>query len=106
MSMASPFCFYGPMCFAAVEMILWQDASALYGSGDICIFFRDYLANSLLAAFILYRQHYQSIVVAHNPGMANPEISKVIGEQWRQLSEEEKSKWKALAEVSIPSRSL
>lgn len=32
--------------------------------------------------------------------MANPEISKVIGEQWRQLSEEEKSKWKALAEVS------
>jgi HMG box factor, other len=32
--------------------------------------------------------------------MANPDISKVIGEQWRQLSEEEKSKWKALAEVS------
>ncbi|KAI2790547.1 hypothetical protein POX_d06066 [Penicillium oxalicum] len=35
---------------------------------------------------------------AHNPGMANPEISKVIGEQWRSLSEGEKSKWKALAE--------
>ncbi|KAJ5160850.1 uncharacterized protein N7482_007854 [Penicillium canariense] len=52
-------------------------------------------------AFILYRQHYQSIVVAHNPGMANPEISKVIGEQWRQLSEQEKSKWKALAEVGL-----
>ncbi|KAJ5489710.1 hypothetical protein N7539_004600 [Penicillium diatomitis] len=49
-------------------------------------------------AFILYRQHYQSIVVAHNPGMANPEISKVIGEQWRSLSEDEKGKWKALAE--------
>lgn len=32
--------------------------------------------------------------------MANPEISKVIGEQWRSLSEDEKSKWKALAEVS------
>jgi HMG box factor len=41
-------------------------------------------------------------VVEKNPGMANPEISKVIGEQWRQLSEEEKGKWKALAEVSIP----
>ncbi|KAJ5101663.1 hypothetical protein NUU61_003885 [Penicillium alfredii] len=49
-------------------------------------------------AFILYRQHYQSVVVSHNPGLANPEISKIIGEQWRSLSEDEKSKWKALAE--------
>ncbi|OKP14003.1 Repressor of filamentous growth 1 [Penicillium subrubescens] len=49
-------------------------------------------------AFILYRQHWQSLVVERNPGMANPEISKVIGEQWRQLSEEDKSEWKALAE--------
>ncbi|KAI3128944.1 transcriptional regulator family: HMG [Penicillium roqueforti] len=49
-------------------------------------------------AFILYRQHYQAMVVAHNPGLANPEISKIIGEQWRSLSEEDKSKWKALAE--------
>ncbi|KAJ5605648.1 hypothetical protein N7510_008429 [Penicillium lagena] len=49
-------------------------------------------------AFILYRQHYQAVVVAHNPGLANPEISKIIGEQWRSLSEEEKAKWKALAE--------
>ncbi|CEJ62343.1 Putative Hmg box transcriptional [Penicillium brasilianum] len=49
-------------------------------------------------AFILYRQHYQASVVSQNPGMANPEISKIIGEQWRQLSEDEKAKWKALAE--------
>lgn len=41
-------------------------------------------------------------MVQKNPGMANPEISKVIGEQWRQLSEEEKNEWKALAEVRIP----
>lgn len=40
------------------------------------------------------------MVVAHNPGLANPEISKIIGEQWRSLSEDDKSKWKALAEVS------
>jgi HMG box factor len=33
--------------------------------------------------------------------MANPEISKIIGEQWRHLSDEEKNKWKALAEVSL-----
>ncbi|KAJ5779319.1 hypothetical protein N7457_007039 [Penicillium paradoxum] len=49
-------------------------------------------------AFILYRQHYQAMVVAHNPGLANPEISKIIGEQWRSLSDDDKSKWKALAE--------
>jgi hypothetical protein len=52
-------------------------------------------------AFILYRQHYQAMVVAHNPGLANPEISKIIGEQWRSLSEDDKSKWKALAEVRL-----
>jgi HMG box factor len=39
------------------------------------------------------------MVVAHNPGLANPEISKIIGEQWRSLSEDDKSRWKALAEV-------
>ncbi|CAG8286625.1 unnamed protein product [Penicillium salamii] len=49
-------------------------------------------------AFILYRQHYQAMVVAHNPGLANPEISKIIGEQWRSLPEDDKGKWKALAE--------
>ncbi|KAI2732802.1 transcriptional regulator family: HMG [Penicillium roqueforti] len=57
-------------------------------------------------AFILYRQHYQAMVVAHNPGLANPEISKIIGEQWRSLSEEDKSKWKALAELAISSNTL
>jgi hypothetical protein len=58
------------------------------------------MANTLQnLAFILYRQHYQAMVVAHNPGLANPEISKIIGEQWRSLSEDDKSKWKALAEV-------
>lgn len=43
------------------------------------------------------------MVVAHNPGLANPEISKIIGEQWRSLSEDDKSKWKALAEVRLAS---
>ncbi|KAE8549229.1 hypothetical protein EYB25_007745 [Talaromyces marneffei] len=50
-------------------------------------------------AFILYRQHYQSAVVAQNPGLANPEISKIIGEQWRALPAESKDQWKALAEA-------
>ncbi|KAK8006680.1 hypothetical protein PG991_012977 [Apiospora marii] len=49
-------------------------------------------------AFILYRQHYQAIVAAKNPGLANPDISKLIGEQWREQPEEVKNSWKRLAE--------
>ncbi|RAH43257.1 putative HMG box transcriptional regulator [Aspergillus brunneoviolaceus CBS 621.78] len=49
-------------------------------------------------AFILYRQHWQASVVAQHPGLANPEISKIIGEQWRKLSQDIKDTWKALAE--------
>ncbi|KAL1870408.1 hypothetical protein VTK73DRAFT_2646 [Phialemonium thermophilum] len=49
-------------------------------------------------AFILYRQHHQGQVVAQHPGLANPEISKIIGEQWRDEPEEEKNQWRRLAE--------
>ncbi|KAI1095198.1 hypothetical protein F5B19DRAFT_369952 [Rostrohypoxylon terebratum] len=49
-------------------------------------------------AFILYRQHYQGQVAARHPGLANPEISKLIGEQWREQPEEIKNNWKRLAE--------
>ncbi|MCJ1425458.1 hypothetical protein MMC29_003357, partial [Sticta canariensis] len=49
-------------------------------------------------AFILYRQHHQAAVVAQNPGLANPEISKVVGDRWRHSSEEIKGHWKILAE--------
>ena len=52
-------------------------------------------------AFILYRQHYQASVVAQNPGLPNPEISKIIGEHWRTLPEHTKREWKALAEVFL-----
>lgn len=58
------------------------------------------LANGTRAAFILYRQHYQAAVVHRNPGMANPEISKIIGAQWKSITDEERGKWKALANVS------
>ncbi|KAK3902739.1 HMG box protein [Staphylotrichum tortipilum] len=49
-------------------------------------------------AFILYRQHHQSEVVQQNPGLANPDISKIIGEKWREEPEECKNLWKQLAE--------
>ncbi|KAI1139824.1 hypothetical protein F5Y05DRAFT_333781 [Hypoxylon sp. FL0543] len=53
---------------------------------------------TLSTAFILYRQHYQGQVAARHPGLANPEISKLIGEQWREQPEEVKNNWKRLAE--------
>ncbi|KAF2190720.1 hypothetical protein K469DRAFT_736478 [Zopfia rhizophila CBS 207.26] len=48
-------------------------------------------------AFILYRQHHQHAIVARNPGLANPEISKIIGEQWKAESDQEKKVWQDLA---------
>jgi hypothetical protein len=51
-------------------------------------------------AFILYRQHHQAAVVVQHPGLPNPEISKILGEQWRNLPAQTKKKWQALAEVS------
>lgn len=57
-----------------------------------------YLIADTIIAFILYRQHHQAAVVAQNPGLANPEISKIIGEQWQNQPAEEKNRWKALAE--------
>ena len=52
-----------------------------------------------VAAFILFRQHHQAAVVAKNPGLANPEISKIIGDSWRTASADTKTHWKRLAEV-------
>ena len=59
-------------------------------------------ADILNTAFILYRQHNQAAVVAQNPRLANPEVSKIIGDHWRNLSADEKNHWKLLADVSIP----
>ncbi|MCJ1345709.1 hypothetical protein MMC31_003918, partial [Peltigera leucophlebia] len=49
-------------------------------------------------AFILYRQHHQSAVVEQNPGLSNPEISKVIGEHWKASPQEIQTHWRNLAE--------
>ncbi|KAF7550816.1 hypothetical protein G7046_g7907 [Stylonectria norvegica] len=49
-------------------------------------------------AFILYRQHHQAQVVAQNPALPNPEISKIIGEKWKEEEEVVKGNWKALAD--------
>ncbi|PKY02629.1 hypothetical protein P168DRAFT_320184 [Aspergillus campestris IBT 28561] len=58
-----------------------------------------HLLTLIPTAFILYRQHYQAAVVASNPGLANPEVSKIIGIQWRSLPQDTKDEWKKLAEA-------
>ncbi|RMD40502.1 hypothetical protein DV735_g4633, partial [Chaetothyriales sp. CBS 134920] len=55
-------------------------------------------ATNKAIAFILYRQHQQATVVRQFPGLPNPEISKIIGDQWSRLPEDQKRRWKALAE--------
>lgn len=50
-------------------------------------------------AFILYRQHNHAAVAAQNPGLSNPEISKIIGQQWKSEPVSVKDEWKQLAEV-------
>ncbi|GJN74395.1 SNF2 family helicase [Purpureocillium lilacinum] len=49
-------------------------------------------------AFILYRQHHQAQVTADNPKLSNPDISKIIGEKWKNEDEDVKQTWKNLAE--------
>ncbi|KAF9698174.1 hypothetical protein EKO04_003671 [Ascochyta lentis] len=49
-------------------------------------------------AFILYRQHHQQAIIRRNPGLNNPDISKIIGEQWKAESDEQKKVWQDLAQ--------
>ncbi|KIW15927.1 hypothetical protein PV08_05977 [Exophiala spinifera] len=49
-------------------------------------------------SFMLFRQHRQSSIMAQNPGLQIPDVSKIIGEQWRRLSSEAKEEWNMLAE--------
>ncbi|KEF57784.1 uncharacterized protein A1O9_05704 [Exophiala aquamarina CBS 119918] len=46
-----------------------------------------------------HETHQQSSIIAQNPGIPNPEVSKIIGEQWRHLSTKAKEEWNMLAEA-------
>ncbi|KAG7114094.1 Silenced mating-type M-specific polypeptide Mc like protein [Verticillium longisporum] len=52
----------------------------------------------MIETYILESQHHQAQVVSEHPGLANPDISKIIGEQWRQQPDNVKAGWKKLAE--------
>ncbi|KAF2848836.1 hypothetical protein T440DRAFT_400371 [Plenodomus tracheiphilus IPT5] len=72
------------------------------GSGDfsnhVCLCLPEPKIPRPRNAFILYRQHHQQTIIARNPGLNNPDISKIIGEQWKALSEEHKKVWQDLAQ--------
>jgi len=74
--------------------------------GTVSTFFQDrnhvldvHRSDLTFTAFILYRQHHNTEIVKQNPGVNNPDISKIIGHLWKNESEEEKNRWKAFAEV-------
>ncbi|KAF2273284.1 uncharacterized protein EI97DRAFT_383901 [Westerdykella ornata] len=72
-----------------------------YGSGEpvnVCLCQPEPKIPRPRNAFILYRQHHQQAIVARNPGIANPDISKIIGEQWNSESPEQKLVWQRLAQ--------
>jgi hypothetical protein len=78
--------------------ILEPAPSYVNKEGGLCL--RSSLpAADFFVAFILYRQHHQHAIVAGNPGLANPEISKIIGERWQAESEHQKKIWQDLAQV-------
>ncbi|KAF2446724.1 hypothetical protein P171DRAFT_238165 [Karstenula rhodostoma CBS 690.94] len=49
-------------------------------------------------AFILYRQYHQHAIAAANPRLPNPDISKIIGEQWKAENQAVKKVWQDLAQ--------
>ncbi|CAG8537412.1 2472_t:CDS:2, partial [Funneliformis caledonium] len=49
-------------------------------------------------SFILYRQHHHPLILNKHPGINNSEISRIIADHWRNLSNQEKGEWKKKAE--------
>ncbi|KAK0389707.1 hypothetical protein NLU13_3280 [Sarocladium strictum] len=49
-------------------------------------------------AFILYRISHHTKVAQDNPGLSNPDISKIIGDKWKKEPDEEKERWRKLAD--------
>jgi hypothetical protein len=50
-----------------------------------------------VSAYMLFCNAKRAEVKGKNPGAGIPEQGKLLGEQWRKLSEGEKEKWKAKA---------
>ncbi|KAI9787832.1 MAG: hypothetical protein M1816_007399 [Peltula sp. TS41687] len=82
----------GPLCSATVE------SRSVDPTSPLCLCLPDQKIPRPRNAFMLYRQHFQASLVAQNPGLPNPEISKIIGRQWKLEPQEVRDSWDALAE--------
>lgn len=50
---------------------------------------------------MLYRKHHHVAIAKENPGLDNPQLSKLIAKIWNAETDEEKSKWKLRAEDAV-----
>ncbi|KAI8915431.1 nucleosome binding protein, partial [Powellomyces hirtus] len=50
-----------------------------------------------LSAYLFFSNDKRSDVLAENPGMAVPEVSKKLGELWKAISAEDKAKYEEMA---------
>ena len=44
-----------------------------------------------MSAFLFFSQDKRRIIKGENPGMRNTEISRILGEMWKDASDEEKA---------------
>ena len=50
-----------------------------------------------LSAYMFYNQEISATIRAKNPDAKITEISKIVGEQWSKLNDNEKTKWTNLS---------
>ena len=50
---------------------------------------------------MLYRKHHHVTIAKENPGLDNPQLSKLIAKIWNSEKDEEKNKWKLRAEDAV-----
>ncbi|KAI9820700.1 MAG: hypothetical protein M1827_005069 [Pycnora praestabilis] len=67
-------------------------------TSDLCLCAAERKVPRPRNSFILYRQHNSATVAKQHPGLANPDISKIIARQWNNESLDERNRWKIYAE--------
>ena len=50
-----------------------------------------------LSAYLLYTNHRRATLQKENPGVGITELSKAMGKEWQEMSEDQKRKWNAKA---------
>ena len=59
----------------------------------------DQIGRRMPGGYFAYAASRRAEVSAKNPGMAAPGLAKIMGAEWRKLSDSEKAKWTAQAKA-------